>query len=163
MSVKIMGLVWDTPMEPSQKFVLLALADHADHEGNNAYPSLGLLARKTGYAERHVRRTLRLLEESKYIERGELSVRRTYTYSIIVARLGKGDTESAPPDTESPSPRTYGPPTRTQSPPGGDTESPDPSINRPLIRECDPGPTPHINQQRRKMPILTPLYFKDGK
>lgn len=54
MSVRVMGLVWDLDLPPDQKFVLLALADHADHEGTNAHPGIGLLAQKCSYSERQV-------------------------------------------------------------------------------------------------------------
>lgn len=63
MSGKIMGKVWDLELPHNQLLVLLALADHADHEGNNVYPSLGLVAWKTGYSEQQVRRVMRQLEK----------------------------------------------------------------------------------------------------
>lgn len=65
MSVKVMGAVWDLPaseIEPRQKYVLLAYADHADHTGRNVFPSIALIARKTGYDERSVQRITRELE-----------------------------------------------------------------------------------------------------
>lgn len=61
MSGKIMGKVWDLALPHNQLLVLLALADHADHEGHNVYPSLGLVAWKTGYSEQQVRRVIRSL------------------------------------------------------------------------------------------------------
>lgn len=56
-----MGKVWDLDLPHNQLLVLLALADHADHEGNNVFPSLGLVAWKTGYSEQQVRRVMRSL------------------------------------------------------------------------------------------------------
>jgi hypothetical protein len=64
MSVKIMGAIWEKALDHPDALVLLALADHADHDGGNAYPSVGLLAWKTGYSVRQVRRILRSLEAS---------------------------------------------------------------------------------------------------
>ena len=58
MSAKLMGQVWDLDLPHNQAWVLMALADHADHEGNNVYPGLGLLRYKTGYSERQIRRVL---------------------------------------------------------------------------------------------------------
>jgi hypothetical protein len=55
MSVKIMGLVWDldnSVIDREEKYVLLAYADHADHEGRNMFPSIDLICQKTGYKER---------------------------------------------------------------------------------------------------------------
>ncbi len=62
MSVKVMGKVWELDLPANEKFVLLALADHADHDGNNVFPGLELIAFKTGYTTQQVRRIERKLE-----------------------------------------------------------------------------------------------------
>lgn len=67
MSSKIMGAVWDLKLPHSQQSILLALGDHADHTGNNVYPSLGLVAWKTGYSIRQVRRIVNKLLELKLL------------------------------------------------------------------------------------------------
>lgn len=67
MSVKMMGAVWDTVMSPNEKLVLLAYADHADHKGNNIFPSIKLISSKTGYSERQVQRITKLLEQKGYL------------------------------------------------------------------------------------------------
>jgi len=67
MSGKIMGKVWDLDLPHNQLLVLLSLADHADHEGKNVFPSLGLTSWKTGYSEQQVRRVLRDLEKAKIL------------------------------------------------------------------------------------------------
>lgn len=59
MSVKQMALVWELDLPREQKYVLLALADHADHDGNNVRPSLELVSYKTGYSEDQLRRIYR--------------------------------------------------------------------------------------------------------
>lgn len=64
MSGKIMGAVWDMDLPQAQKFVLLAYADHADHEGRGVRPSYGLIAWKTGYTKRHVMRITAELESA---------------------------------------------------------------------------------------------------
>lgn len=71
MSVRQMGMVWELDLPKRLKFLLLALADHADHEGENARPGVPLLAWKTGDSERTVHRGLRALEELKLIEVAE--------------------------------------------------------------------------------------------
>lgn len=63
MSAKISGCVWELDLPREEKYVLLCFADHADHEGNNVYPSVGLIAWKTGYSERRVQELMRGLEE----------------------------------------------------------------------------------------------------
>jgi Helix-turn-helix domain len=65
MSVKAMSLVWDMlcpqvfgelEFKPYHKFIVVAYADHADHNGKNIYPAVETIARKTGYHERSVQR-----------------------------------------------------------------------------------------------------------
>jgi len=62
MSVKVMGQVWELALPHNELLVLLAMADHADHDGYGVRPSLDLVAWKTGYEVRQVRRTVRRLE-----------------------------------------------------------------------------------------------------
>jgi len=62
MSVKMMGLVWESALPPRQKLVALAYADHADDEGYHIYPSVRRMAEKTGYSERSIQRISRQLE-----------------------------------------------------------------------------------------------------
>jgi hypothetical protein len=62
MSVKVMGMVWDADLPRPEKFVLLAYADHANHDGTGIFPSVALISRKTGYDERSVQRITRRLE-----------------------------------------------------------------------------------------------------
>lgn len=67
MSVKAMGKVWDTDLPSNKKFVLLAYADHAHHDGTNIYPAIETIAEKTGYHERSVQRITRELEAEGYL------------------------------------------------------------------------------------------------
>ena len=69
MSVKIMSQVWELDIDHSELIVLLAMADHADDDGQNCYPSNAYLAWKTGYSDRQVRRVLRALESTGIITR----------------------------------------------------------------------------------------------
>lgn len=63
-----MGLVWELDLPQNLKFLLLAMADHADHHGGNVRPSVGLLAWKVGSNRRTVQRHLRQLEGLSLIE-----------------------------------------------------------------------------------------------
>ena len=67
MSGKISGMVWDLDLPHPELLVLLAITDHANHDGRNMYPGVALLAWKTGYSARTVVRIL-----NKLIERGIL-------------------------------------------------------------------------------------------
>jgi hypothetical protein len=59
MSVVVMELAWYVGgLTPAQKAVLVALADHADDNGNQVYPAVERICIKTSYAERTVRRAL---------------------------------------------------------------------------------------------------------
>ena len=58
MSVQAMARVWELDLPHAESFVLLALADHADHLGESIYPSIGLIAWKTGYSDRQVQRII---------------------------------------------------------------------------------------------------------
>jgi DNA-binding MarR family transcriptional regulator len=53
-SAKISGKVWELELKPTEKFVLLALADHADHEGENVHPGNDLLIAKTGLTQQTI-------------------------------------------------------------------------------------------------------------
>jgi hypothetical protein len=87
MSVKIMGIVWEADLPQREKFVLLAYADHADHDGNNIFPSVGLIAWKTGYDARTIQRiTKKLIEDGYMIPQGQ-SQYSTNRYAIAVDRL----------------------------------------------------------------------------
>jgi hypothetical protein len=62
-SVKLMGLAWETSLPQAEKFVLLALCDHAHDDGSHVYPSISYLAWKVGASVRTIQRTMRALEE----------------------------------------------------------------------------------------------------
>jgi hypothetical protein len=98
MSVEIMSLVFKAKIEdikvedktvtaPLLKLVLLALADHANDEGESAYPSLNTLERKTALAHQSVINTLKALKQSGLILRAGQSRRGTTNYSLNVPML----------------------------------------------------------------------------
>lgn len=62
-----MGHVWDLDIDHNERMVLLAMTDHADHEGRNMRASMALLAWKTSYSTRNVQRIVRSLEEKGII------------------------------------------------------------------------------------------------
>ena len=81
-----MGLTWQLDLSASltraEKYVLLAYADHADQSGRNIYPSVDLVARKTGYSERAVQTATRRLEENGYLIPDGQGPRGTNRYRI---------------------------------------------------------------------------------
>jgi hypothetical protein len=72
MSVKVMAWVWDLDLQKELKFILLAYADHADHDGKNIYPAVATIAKKTGYSERAIQyNTKKLVTMGLLIETGK--------------------------------------------------------------------------------------------
>lgn len=69
MSIKLMSVVWDIPLPPGEKLVLLALADQANDDGWQCWPAVETIARRSGQGERTVRRTLASLEEKQLLTR----------------------------------------------------------------------------------------------
>ena len=87
MSVRAMSAVWEkSAMKGAPLLLLLAIADHANDRGHDAYPSIGTLRKKVRLDERQVRRIIRLLEAF-----GELRTsigtgpRGTNEYIVVVA------------------------------------------------------------------------------
>ena len=68
MSVHVSSAVWRLALPATAKLVLLKLADCANDDGSNAYPSLETVARECGCDVRTVRRTVRNLEERGLLE-----------------------------------------------------------------------------------------------
>lgn len=63
--------VWRLPLQAPRKMVLLALADNANDEGTDCWPSVGKLVEKCSMSERAVQGHLAALEAAGYIKRQE--------------------------------------------------------------------------------------------
>ena len=96
MSVRIMGQVWDLSLPHADKFVLLAMADHADHDGNNVYPSVRTVALKTGYSERQVQRVISSLETAGLLVAVQQRDGAATVYKIDTTGAEKVDTRQRP-------------------------------------------------------------------
>ena len=124
MSVKVMGWVWDQNLPQNEKFVLLAHADHADHDGYNIFPSIDLVAHKTGYSRRSVQRIVKRLVEKGYLIPIGLGPNATNRYKIPMP-MG-GDRMASPPEGVTTEAGGV-----TLGVDGGDTATtPKPSVNR---------------------------------
>lgn len=90
MSGLVMGLVWELPItddfEKGDKYVLLAYADHADQNGCSIYPSVPLIAKKTGYSDRQVQQITHRLETGGYLVRDGIGRRGTKRWRIPLER-----------------------------------------------------------------------------
>lgn len=70
MSVKVMSWVWSSSRSAkTDRLVLLAIADCANEDGRDAYPSMAELVRKTGLSERAVQ-----MATKRLVKLGELFV-----------------------------------------------------------------------------------------
>ena len=64
-----MTRVWELDLGHAQQAVLLSMADHANDEGAEVFPSTGLIAWKSGYSKRQVQRIIDGMEECGLLER----------------------------------------------------------------------------------------------
>lgn len=97
MSVKAMGLVWDMEcpakingkeFKPSHKFVLIAYADHADHNGKNIWPAIETIAKKTGLDTRTVQRLTKDMREMGYLVEDGKGPRGTNRWALPFSNKG---------------------------------------------------------------------------
>lgn len=150
MSIEAVSWALTAPVEsPTLRMVLVGLANHADREGRDAFPSARVLAEYACVTERTVQRTLRTLADLGLIVDGDPTLRdsliargdrRPNVYDLTLAR---GDTHDTPPvDNQQPRGDTVSP----REPERGDIQtergdthvadgvtpmSPEPSLNRP--------------------------------
>jgi len=89
MSVKIMGAIWELDLPQNKRLVLLAMGDHADHDGGNVFPSIALIAWKTGYSERQVQRIVQGLVKDGLLVKQKSATNRAATVYAIDTSKGK--------------------------------------------------------------------------
>lgn len=83
MSIALMTDVWKINIQSAKKMVLLALADSANDEGTNCFPSVATIVEKCSMSERTVQGHLQALEKTGLIYRKERSGRSTnYTLNV---------------------------------------------------------------------------------
>lgn len=67
MSIKLMSQVWEREIDHPEQSVLLALADHANDDGEHVRPSMEYVAWKTGYSLRQTQRLVGALKKRKVL------------------------------------------------------------------------------------------------
>jgi hypothetical protein len=88
-SVRLISRVFKLHIPTTDKFVLIAMADHAHDDGTHVFPSIKLLADKTSLSERAVQKALRRLKASHFIKKVKKeSYQRACEYVLI---LDKGE------------------------------------------------------------------------
>ncbi len=99
MSIRLMSDVWRTNLPTTEKMVLLVIADHANDEGTQSYPSQATIAEKASISIRTVQRCVNTLVLEGYIRMFKHSGgsancredRRPHLYQININKL-RGDT-----------------------------------------------------------------------
>ena len=164
MSVKTMAWVWaNSRSKPTQRLVLLAIADCANDHGAEAYPSTATLAGKTGLTERGVRKAIVELERL-----GELAVqykngpRGTNRYRVVMSdetRNTVPGTRNDMPGTRNvvhpephsgyPEPHSAYPEPHSENPERGSPEPSEPSLTIREPSEVVPAPPVQPPEQTR--------------
>jgi len=92
MSVKVMSLIWEYyPAGGGELLTALALADFADDDGSNIYPSLKTLAKKTRTSRPTVKRHIRRMESSCLLNLVEVEAQhkaREYAFNLNILCRG---------------------------------------------------------------------------
>lgn len=131
-----MSWVWDhSPTTGSDRLVLLAIADSADHDGTNAWPSVATIGKKTRLSEATVHRCIGRLKKDGAItvepQAGGTAAmradRRPNLYGVVMATGSQSDT----PDGVSPGAATGSHPARDGVSPVTPNPSLDPSDEQP--------------------------------
>lgn len=157
MSVRVMSLVWDTDLPPSEKLVLLALADAANDEGH-CWPSATTIARKSGQGERTVRRAIQSLIEKKHLTQQQRSGT-SAVYTLHPCQSGTPARAAPLPARHDPLPERQGTPARAAPKPSKNHKQPsgdmsadaDPPVSKKEILEA---------WQSRMVPLGFPAVLK---
>jgi DNA-binding MarR family transcriptional regulator len=135
-------------LAPTPRFVLLALADHADDAGR-CYPSIARLAQRTGLSPRSIQTSIKKLQAKGYIDvEVNAGKRGTNVYVLRLTPAGTALPKEIHPARDSPPPRKG----CTPSPAGA---APEPSYNRQEPSKENPL-TPPLDSERLDQSKLTP-------
>jgi hypothetical protein len=122
MSVRLMGTVFYLDIDPSEKLVLLAMADHADDDGTKCFPSVARLSLKTSFSRRGVQKVIARLTKKGFLLAAGRRREGTIEYRIMVAKSERGS------QGELRSQRTSGREGVNLSAERGEPSSPEPSL-----------------------------------
>lgn len=122
-------------LTPTQKLVLLSLADNANDQGE-CYPSIAQIAARTCLSIRAVRVAVRSLEDSGIVESAARSGTSTTYLLNVEPRQEMPTRQQVPPRQEMPTtPARRAAPPRQQVPPTPAAGAAEPSLNRQLNRQ----------------------------
>jgi biotin operon repressor len=90
MSVAVWAKVWRVPLPAVEKIVLLRLADAANEDGTQAFPSVPRMARECGLGERTVQDALkRLRTKGLIVETAPSHGKKATTYKVDLGAIAK--------------------------------------------------------------------------
>ena len=108
MSIALMTAAFKAHLNHTNKFVLVALCDNANDQGE-CYPSVSMLCEKTSLSDRAVQKSIAYLVESKFMRRDIRNGRSTY-YFIADPRTWFTPEQCSPPNDVHPTPERGSPP-----------------------------------------------------
>jgi hypothetical protein len=150
---------------------MFMLANYADKEGNDIFPSLGTLEADTGLSERTIRRHIKTLMGAGLLEYGDQSVvarhpkirpdQRPKCYRFIFDRdtaggIDYGKSLNKVPSAN-PSKRTRKFHDRTQSPPVQPVDNSTENTERPDFDDITTGQTTGLSVHQTENPSINPL------
>lgn len=156
MSIRVMTWVWEhAEVAGTDLLLLLAIADAADDQGRNAWPSVADLARKTRLDERTVQRRLKRLHS-----RGDIAIeygggRRRNRYAVL--RFPEPVPQQTPQSRSTPAPSAVRKATAARSSQPGPRHARQPAgVDWPeWCGSCD-GPAPHERYVEDHSGVLVP-------
>jgi hypothetical protein len=86
MSAKTTGIIWELALSVPWRMVLLAMVDHADHDGAHMRASQAFIAWKTGYSVRNVARLVQELIADGLLVLTDESIGQENEYRIDLTR-----------------------------------------------------------------------------
>lgn len=107
MSVSTMAWAWKQKCSPTEKLILLALADHANDDGS-CWPGMERIAEKTGFTRRSVINSVKTLQEKGMLgitKRATGGFKKSNLYTLLVdqedalSRCERGSQRCEPHDT----------------------------------------------------------------
>lgn len=107
MSIALMSAAFKSRLSSTHKFVLVALCDNANDQGE-CFPSVSMLSEKTSLSDRAIQKSIAYLEETKYLKRDIRNGRSTY-YFITDPRTWFTPEQSSPPNVVHPTPERGSP------------------------------------------------------
>lgn len=146
MSNTLRELAWQTNLPPMERFILVAMADHANTDGI-AWPSVARLSERTGATERTIYRAMKVLRDEGHLTQvSPPRAQMTARYKVHPCQDVSPDTVSALTEGQRPLPDSH---------PTPDTLSVDPchSVSQTVIE-------PPLNLQEPASPAAKPKKAK---